>query len=133
MALSLDFNFPCSCLCFFTLGCLGRNFIPLCLRLSFINVFRIAKFKSFLVTVPLSGVTGVQLMCLHETENINASQHEYHNMKARSYKQKGIRPRNIISDSYSKNPSIDRCHLGLLQSQITVMKINACVTSGSYS
>ena len=51
MALSLDFNFPCSCLCFFTLGFLGRNFIPLCLRLSFINVFRIAKFKSFLVIV----------------------------------------------------------------------------------
>ena len=99
MGLSPDFNFPRSCSCFFTLGCLGRNFIPLCLRLSFINVFRIAKFKSFLVTVPLSGVTGVQLMCLHETENMNASPLEYHNMKARSYKQKGIRPRNIISDS----------------------------------
>ena len=133
MALSLDFNFPCSCLCFFTLGCLGRNFIPLCLRLSFINVFRVAKLKFVLVTVPLSGVTGVQLMCLHEMESIDAIQHEYRNIKARSYKQTGIRPYNIVSDSNSKNPSIDRWHLGLLQSQITVMKINACVTPGSYS
>ena len=133
MVLSLDFNFPRSCLCFFTLGCLGRNFIPLCLRLSFINVFRVAKLKFVLIIVPLRGVTGVQLMCLHEMESIDAIQHEYHNMKARSYKQTGIRPRNIVSDSNSKNPSIDRWHLGLLQSQITVMKINACVTPGSYS
>ena len=84
MGLSPDFNFSYSFLCFFTLGCLGRNFIPLCLRLYFINVFRNAKLKSVQVTVPLSGVTGVQLMCVHEMENINASQHEYHNRKARS-------------------------------------------------
>lgn len=114
MALSLDFNFPCSCLCFFTLGCLGRNFIPLCLRLSLINVFRIAKFKSVPVNVPLSGVTGVQLMCLHEMASIDASQHAYHNIKTRSYKQTWIRPRNINADSNSKNPSTSRWHLGLL-------------------
>ena len=72
MALSLDFNFPCSCLCFFTLGCLGRNFIPLCLRLSFINVFRVGQLKFVLIIVPLSGVTGVYLMCLYEMESIYA-------------------------------------------------------------